>query len=430
MKKVLGWQFKPFLVPIGLCGLLFLFQSNFLGCSHPSQVATTITPAEQKTREDSLSRAREFEIAKCWSSGYEYYKNKSYAEAKKYLFQITKLDPTMQLAEKFHYKDLHGRLANCYVQENNDDSTEWAYSEGVKYFPDNAFYHESLGNIYRSQSQFEKAIEQYSQAIELQPEKSINYKNIAALYLQTQQLDKAIEAYENYVNLVPTDRAAQDTLAALYRTAGREEEAIAKKEELLAQNSNDPKLLFDLGKAYFQLKNYQKAIERLKQLLIQTPENIDALQYLGGAYMHLERYNDAVNAYKQIIVYQPNQLEILCAVANAYRMLNNFTTARLYVQKALKADPNSGLPLITFGEIYEAGADYCAKQKSGKFGFDEKLVYEKAYFEYQKATKDPNYVDSANQHMDAIRGLLPSTEDRFFNTNQKEPKGDCYRWIF
>ena len=430
MKKIGTWLFQAVPVLFGLLGLVLCLQYGFWGCAHSQKVGQAVPPTDKKAVEDSLNRVKEFEIAKYWSTGYEFYRNKSFSEAKKYLLQITRLDPEMQLAEKFHYKDLHGRLANCYTQENNLDSTEWAYLEGIKHFPNNAFYHESLGNIFRSKNQLDKAIEQYSHAIELQSDKSILYKNIAALYIHTQQLDKAIEAYENYVNLVPDDRQVQDTLAALYRTVGREEDAIAKKEETLAQNPNDPKLLFELGKAYFQQGNNQKSVERLKQLLVLEPENVDALQYLGGAYMRLERYNDAINAYKQIIVYQPNQIEILCAVATGYRMQSNFTSARLYVQKAMKADPDNGLPLITFGEIYEAAADYCAKQKGGKFGFDEKLVYEKAYFEYQKATKDPNYVDSANQHMNAIKGLLPSTEDRFFNTNQKEPKGNCYRWIF
>ncbi len=395
----------------------------------PQQQQKQVSPERQKAIEDSLRKVREFEIAKNWSTAYEYYKNKSYADAKKYFWKVIKLDPEMKLAEKFHYKDIFARLATCYVKENKADSAEYAYREGLKHFPNDAYLHESLAYIYRTKGNLEGAIEHYKKATELEPDKAINYKHLADLYIRTNQPELAIEALENYTKMVPNDRDAQDKLAALYRATGREDEAVRKMEEILAQNPNDTRVMYNLGKAYFQRGENEKAVEIFNRLLAKEPENIDALTYLAGAYMNLSQYDKAIQTYKKILALQPNNVEILCAVATAYKLKNQFVRARSYVRRAIRANPKHGLPFITMGEIYESAVEYCMNKRGGKLTYDDKLVYELAYKEYQKAKRDPMMRDRAEKRMEALKPLLPTTEDRFFNKYDK-PKDKCYQWIF
>ena len=417
------------LLLVFLGALLMVGSLRLFSCAPQQQAKKGISPERQKAIEDSLRKVREFEIAKNWSTAYEYYKNKEYSSAKRYLLKVIKLDPQMKLAEKFHYKDIFARLANCYVKENKADSAQYAYEEGLKHFPDDPYLHESLAYIYRTKGNLEGAIKHYKKAVELQPDKAINYKNLADLYIRTNQEELAIEALENYTKLVPNDRDAQDKLAALYRATGREEEAIHKKEEILAQNPNDTGIMYDLGKAYFKRGENEKAVKMLTRLLEKEPQNVEALTYLGGAYMNLARYMDAIATYKRILKIQPKNVEIVCAIADAYRMMNRFTRARSYARRANRIDPKHGLPFITMGQIYESAVEYCMNKRGGKLTYDDKLVYEIAYKEYQKALRDPMMADKARRRMEAIKPLLPTTEDRFFNKYNK-PKDSCYKWIF
>jgi|Deesub1362B_J571_1020462.scaffolds.fasta_scaffold02451_6 tetratricopeptide (TPR) repeat protein len=410
---------------LSLYAIYLIFQ---IGCAPQQQVQKEISPERQKAIEDSIRKAKELEIARYWSFGYEYYKNKNYKEAKPYFWKVINMDPNMELADKYHYKDIFARLANCYIQENKADSAQLAFEMGVKHFPNDIYLHESLGYMYRQKGMFEDAIQHYKKAVELDPEKAINYKHLADLYIRTNQPELAIEALESYVKMSPEDRDAQEKLAVLYRTTGREDEAIRKKEEILAKNPDDTGLMFDLGKAYYNRGESEKAVEMLNRLLQKEPENVEALQYLAGAYMNLERYDSAIATYKKILKIQPENIEILCAVAGAYRMKNQFVQARNYVRRALRIDPKHGLPYMTMGEIYESAAEYCMNKRGGKLEYDDKLVYEKAYKEYQKATRDPLFADRARRRMEAIKPLLPTTEDRFFN-KYNQPKDACYKWI-
>ena len=62
--------------------------------------------------------------------------------------------------------------------------------------------------------------------------------------------------------------------------------------------------------------------------------------------------------------------------------------------------------------------------------FDDKLVYELAYKEYQKATKDLQFKDTATTRMNYIRDFIPKKEDLFFHKGQTKAKKDCYKWIY
>jgi len=422
---------KSFPILLVIVFSLIGYSTYFNGCTSSKGTTDTMTPERQKAIEDSILKARKFEIARDWSTGYEYYKNKNYPDAKKYFLRIIKVDPNMRLADEFKYKDIYGRLAQCYIDENQPDSTQWAFLQGVKFNDENAYYHESLGYMFGGKNMFDESIKYYARAIELQPDKAALYKIIGDLYYQTGDVDKAIESYESLTKLTPGDRAAQEKLAAMLRSAGREDEATAQKEKLLADSPNDTNLMSDLGRIYIRNYEYEKALEMFNRVVAIEPENIEAYQYIVAAQMNLENYNGAIETYKKLNTLKPNDVDVMCQLADAYRMNNSFQTARTWARRAINADPNSGLPYITIGDIYSGAAEYCASKKGGSgFDFDDKLVYQIAYNEFQKAKKDPLQIDTATRRMNALQAYLPTAEDKFMHPNQTQAKGDCYKWIY
>ena len=95
----------------------------------------------------------------------------------------------------------------------------------------------------------------------------------------------------------------------------------------------------------------------------------------------------------------------------------------------MKAKPGYGQAYITMGEIYEAAVSYCLQQKGGDMKIEDKLVYELAYKEYEKAKNDPGFRAKAKTKQNNVQPLIPTTEDRFMNKDAKI-KSDCYTsWI-
>ncbi len=418
---------RPLSIVGVLSAALLLYIVYFVGCTQSKTTEQAMSPERKKAIEDSLRKIKEFEIQKYWSTAYEYYKNENYPEAKHYIWRVINLDPEMRLAEKFHYRDIHARLANCYVHENKPDSVEFSYREGLKFFPDDAYLHENLGFILRRKNQSDEAIEHYKKVAELEPEKSATYKILGDLYRRTRQNEQAIEAYEDYVQLVPDDRDAQETLTGLYRATGRGAEALQKKEELLVQHPDDASLMFELAITYFDQGNFTKSLSMFNRLIEKEPDNLDALDKMAQAYLNLEQYTRAVNIYKKILDLDSNNIDVICAVADVYRLQSNYTTARNWARRAQRVSRSSGLAFITVGMVYQESAKNCSAEK-GSFDFDDRLVYEMAHKEFRKGTRDPNYAERARRRMTGIESLLPTTEDRFMNT-YSEPKNKCYSWI-
>ena len=89
---------------------------------------------------------------------------------------------------------------------------------------------------------------------------------------------------------------------------------------------------------------------------------------------------------------------------------------------------NLKLDLRERDACYEACADACARGRQLKF--DDKLVYELAYKEYQKATRDPGYRDLGTRRMEYVRPSIPTKGDRFMHQDQDKSKMDCHKWIY
>lgn len=411
---------RAIIINLGITTIISLI-FYLISCA-PPPVKEEISPERLKAIQDSLRKVYEFELAKAWSTGYEYHKNKLYRRALPYLWKAAEMDTALK------FKRVYILIADCYIKLNMADSAQYAYERGIERVPDNAFQHRSLGYILRGKGEIKRAIREYEKVVELKPDSKEDYKVLADLYLRDDQEMKAISAYEKVVELDPKDKEAQDTLARLYKVMGMEDEAIARKEKILEQFPDDTETMMDLGKAYQQRGESEKAVKVLSMLLQKQPQNTIAMEYLGYAYQDLEQYRKAIATYKKIIRLQPKNKKILCDIADCYKSLRDYITARRYVREALAIDPNYGLAYITMAHIYEASADECIEKK-GKTNFYDKLVYELAYKEYKKATKDPEWRSLATKEMSRLKPFLPTTEDRFFHKGETEPKGPCYRWI-
>ncbi|MCI0495645.1 tetratricopeptide repeat protein [candidate division KSB1 bacterium] len=397
------------------------------GCAPTTQqVNPDNESARLKAKQDSLKNAAYiFELSKAWSTAYEYYKNKTYASSIQPFWRVIELDTIDR------FKDKYSLLSDAYIKLNSPDSAQMVLEMGVKEYPGNAHLHRTLAYFYDGRGQVEDAIKEYETATEIDDKQISDWKALGNLYIKNDQVDEAIKAFEKVSILDPKDQDAQRTLSKLFKSTGDSDAAIKRMEEVKKLDPKNVENIFSLGREYFTNGDYDNAIVNFEYLLQIKPGDASAMEYLGNALQNKGNYTRAINIYKDIIKSTPDNKKILTDIATSYKGLGRFEEARSNARRALQIDPNYGLAYIVIGEIYEAAAEKCYTARGKKSPeFDDKLIYDLAYKQYEKATSDLQYRDIASRRMSYINDFRPTKEDLFFHKNQTKPKDPCYNWIY
>ena len=400
--------------------LIFTF-----GCVPPAgKEGPQIDHARQKAIQDSLQQVYDRKLALHASTGFEYYKNKMYRNSIKPLWKIVELDTALRYKRTFTY------LSDAYIKLNIADSAQIVLEIGTQKFPQDAYLHRNLGYIYAGRGMIEDAISEYEKALAIDDTTASDWKQVANLYIRNDQQDEAIAAYEKVVSINPQDQESQRTLSQLYKSTGDADAAIHRMEEVKKLDPQNTENLFNLGKEYFNGDDFDNAIVNFNALLKLKPSDVSAISYLGASYQNSGKFKDAITAYKKAIDIQPDNKKLHTDVATCYKELGSFSTARNFANKALRIDSKYGLANIVRGEIYEAAVEKCMANR-GKDApeFDDKLIFELAYKEYQKATNDLQYKDLATGKLRYVKEYIPKKEDRFFHKHT-QAKLKCYKWIY
>jgi len=174
----------------------------------------------------------------------------------------------------------------------------------------------------------------------------------------------------------------------------------------------------------------QAAKTALNKVVEKQPDHAEAHQLIALCDEGLENYSHAISEYKKALEKNPNDADIMCAIAVDYKYVNQFSSAKYWVNKALSAKPGYGRAYIAMAEIYESAVTYCQNKDNRKRKYDDGLVYQKAYNEYQKALNDPNFRAEARRRMNNLQPYLPTDEEKFMNQNRPDLKEACYtEWI-
>ncbi|MFH1943596.1 MAG: tetratricopeptide repeat protein [bacterium] len=416
-KKQLG----VFAAILGILVIVAYF--NFLSCATTAP-QRELTPEQKKAIEDSIRQVYERQIGLTFSLGFEPYKQGDYQTAKRYFRKVAEMD-TLGIYSNMLYQ----RLGDSFLRLNQPDSAEWAYQIGVERLPDDPYFYKSLGYIYRQSGRTDDAINMYKTLTKLEPDTVSHWRSLGELYIAARANDDALQTYQAIIRLAPNDKKSQEILDNLLAQTGDIDAVIAQRESMTNRFPEDMKLRMDLAQSYHRAGMFEKAIVQLNVVKQKEPQNVLALELLGDSYQQIERYSDAVGIYTDIIKIKPDDKKNICNLAMANNSLGRYSTAVTQIQRALRIDPNYGLAFLTRGMVYEASAEQCVEAAGGKITFNDKLVYQLAYDEYQKAKRDLEWKSEAERRIRYVETLIPTTEDRFMNKNVTSPQGACYEWI-
>ncbi|MBN1781736.1 tetratricopeptide repeat protein [bacterium] len=412
-----------------VAGVLLVLTAIFLlnGCTPPAP--KELTPEQRQAIQDSLMKQKTDSLNLLWSLGYEHYKQKNYGNAKKYFRQIAFMD-FMGLNDR-RLQKVYQYLGTCYIQmEPADwDSAEWSYIRGTEQLPDYPYNFEMLGYIYKTRGEIQKAIDMYSILTGLVPDTSLYWVELGDMQIADGNCEDGIASFREAVALEPKNPDIHEKLSEHMKDCGIDTDQIIESLKILVnQDPGNVRHRVDLAKNYMDIGEYREAASNLEVAISNEPENIQALDLSGRCYLETGPYSKAVDAFTKIQTLKPDDKNNLCNLAMAYTAQGQYASAMSHVRKALALDPDYGLTYITRGLIYETAADKCAEAKNNKLSFSDKLVYELAYNEYVKATRDLSKKQEANQRIGYVKPLLPTKADLFMHRNETI-SGPCYEWI-
>ncbi|MDZ7288867.1 MAG: tetratricopeptide repeat protein [candidate division KSB1 bacterium] len=435
--------------PHFLIGLIPIFLFSLLCFNHKTFSQDKNKGSERDTEQrpggrDSLYRTDyEVELDKNWSFGFQHYRSKQYTEVPRYFWRVIEMDtiavsPTatgkagvsaVTRANCRKFPQVFDFLGQTYLQLNKPDSAELVYALGVRTFPHAANLRHHLAALLEARAQFDSALAQYERIITLGAATEDDYRRLVNLYIHAKQYDQAIAACEKILVLSPNDTETRNTLSTLYKATAREDAVIDNMEKALAQNPNDARIMYELAQARFNRQEYEKVVELLPRFVKLVSNDFFALELFADAQARLGRHREALQTYAQIIAARPEAKNVLVKMSDCHRALGEFPAARRFANKALAIDSQCGAAYLALGQVYQTCADQCVAQK-GKIEYDDKLVYELAYFQYERALQDSTTRNESRQRLNSLAASIPQKEDRFRNKGKDKATGSCYQWIY
>ena len=379
------------------------------------------------------------EVLKLYSLFSEYHKNKDYASAIPYGWQVLECD-----ADKFR-KWIYYKMEDAlwYLHDSTDivpemngsieDTMVYLYDLAIEHFPEEKAYFESHKAFVLEgwlEAPDEEVIAEYEKAIQDDKELSSYYYNrLGQLYKKNMSDEndyktKAVDLYSYLQDREPDNPQWSSELEGLV-------EDINERVDLLKKVwLNDKE---NLSKAWkfvqiaMKAENYTEAIEGLEFLVEKSPETINYWNQLATCYQKTDQLSNAERALLKLIEIDPDAKEHYLNLGIVYGDMGKLSNARRYYIKASEVGGGWALPIYYEGFLYEKSARGC------KFDFEAKMVYQLAVDTYRKALKMDSSLTQARDRISALATSVPTQEDYFFRGYKSGDvipiTGECFKWI-
>ena len=379
------------------------------------------------------------ETLKLYSLFSEYHKNKDYASALPYGWQVLECDKA-KFAKWIYYK-----MEDCLWYQHDsaavspeevnaiEDSMLNFYNMAIQYYPDGMAYFQ-VRKAFVAETwlklDVETIINEYKKAAEYNPEMDSYYYNrfgqiyIANMSDENEYKNKAIDIYSKLAVREPDNSEWPRILSTLVEDVGQLLDIRKRNWELDKDN---------LEKAWIyaseciRAQDCERAIEPLKFLTHKSPETINYWNQLATCYNKLGRLNDAESAYQTLLKLDGSNKDFYFNIGLIYKEQGKLSKARQYFETANEKAGGWGMAIFSIGLLYEQAARDCT------FDFKTKLVYLLAQDTYRRAVSIDPSLAQARDRIGALSSSIPTQEDWFFNKKKSGEvipiTGDCFTWI-
>jgi tetratricopeptide (TPR) repeat protein len=408
--------------------------------------------------------------------GEQEYKEKNYAEAKKYLSMVTgdeaKTAAFLQIYGKASYAagDLPTALSTfkqlAALTPTDADVFKTIYEisgklnksdEGISYLkqyvalqPTDADAQKLLGDQLYDKKDSLGALAAYQAALKANPALKGFYNRYVDLVLKSGKTENYVPALKGAIAAGEADSRMYAVLADLYRKGGNCEQAIALYGKALDTDPKNTALIFSQADCQAKSGKVSEATLSYEQALAMNSSEVKQYKTLGDLYMQQKKSEDALSAYKKYLVKYPDDAAIAKIVGKAafavkkydeafkyYGLVKNDDTPDYLAEYGLSAIQTNNLPTAVDaleklrsakGEIgplrataYKALADAYEKSGDSKKAADVLNSYVRL-----PGVKDP---DAAYRRAVVYESINPAMATTMYEENIREYPTD-YRNFF
>ncbi len=274
----------------------------------------------------------------------------------------------------------------CAKQNSMSEALK-AFTQQLKYDPDNASCHINLSNVQLALGKFDQAQQHLHHALRLKPLHAETYNNLGRIFYKQQQFEPAITQFEKALRLDPNCWEAHYNLANTYAQQNQMHQAIPHYEESIRFCPSNQNAYLNLGLACVETEEYLKAEKYLRESFTFDPNNSETARQLGHVFLALGKSENALKAFNQAIKLDPNLTDAHHNLAILHLRDQSYDSALAHFQKAVTLDPNNATakhmiaalegncdnietPLDHITTLFDQYADYYNQHLKGKLNYN------------------------------------------------------------
>ena len=263
-----------------------------------------------------------------------------------------------QLAINPEQPEIHFKLGNLYIKNQQWKLAIRAYEQAIKFNPQFIEAYHYLARLYATKvPNIDKSTDYWYQAIKLNPDwiTAEKYLILGGLLAGQKKIRKAIYCYQQASTLSPNFLDAYHRLAELSITQNQPQKAIHIYQKGVQCNPKNSQFHWALVQALAKQKqwklaaqHYQNAIaleknfpDEFSSQLNFEPDNWQAYHQLGKVLQYKKQWQIAITLYQKVNQLQPNFVPPYIRIANIYRKLEQYQPAFHYYHQAIITAPQN-----------------------------------------------------------------------------------------
>lgn len=283
---------------------------------------------------------------------------------------------------------LLNELAQLFLANNKPDEAEAILRQTMALEPDNEKPVIMTARLLMAKRQVKEGEALLKDFIAKHPDNANAKFALAEFYLANQRENQALKTLQEIVGNQPTTPAAlqaKNQIALIHARRGRLAEAQQLVDEVIKENPKDmtatrtrglialaqkngleavnnfriyandqptnPEAKLLLARAHLINNELEQARDQAKRALELKPDYLEARRFLYGTYLQKKDYDGLIQLLKNYLNYNEKDAFNLVALAEAYAAKGDLGSARSTLQRLLKLEPESPLPLFQMARL-------------------------------------------------------------------------------
>jgi len=330
---------------------------------------------------------------------------------------------------KKYAEDIYNWWGRSYMELSLYDQANNVFKQGLKHLPeDSDLLKIAAHNAHKKLNNLDLALFYYDEILAINDCDIKTLSNMSELYSKFNMSEDQIKVIDKWLICSPNNEDALAQKKEAYFKVGKDAIDIYKETWALDESnvSNGLDYLSELKEE----GEYEEIILVTSKLLSFNKYDKEVLLSQAEAQLELYMQAEALETYKTIHKVDPVNAFVCIEISKIEKDLVNYKLALDWAEKAMSLSNKSGEAYNNRASLYYSIADDCTEDQ---LKFSDKLVYEMAYEDYQKAATIGNDKGASNKvSFLESNELITSSSDWFMiggKENELSPTGKCYEWI-